>query len=519
MFQSFGITDDKAKTHQTLMQVNKNWKNIAQFIEFTDTPSTEQELVKLHLKNVIAYLEKQPLDNYNAKQKLNRIQNISILRNYVIAGEFPKNNKTTYRTPIFIDDSNVHCAVGYLLKESGLGKVAKEIASNQLLAYLPEIEHPKLPIWQKTSGLSMFELALIQPTYGPPIPVCAEESPVSWREVTKNTTISKLFQNENIIYGLATIDELGLQQEVLIFDANTNEWNPIGNQITGDILNITFCNKTIYISTLLPNEENPHQLLKLQDRKWEKVAHFNGNIVGLQTFQNKLYVHGNFSSVNDEVKSNFVVIDNDIVSPFSAIGATTTTFDHMKASETALFMTSNGGIYRYKNDSIKYLTTIQYYSYINNINLDANADTLYVSSLSIQGYNSYYDHLEHPTYMNNMLYGQDYPYSSVYFTKSQKVNGNMLVAGDFKTSTLIPLVNDERHLVKCPEEQCAHWYGGGLLYQFENMHYPIIDEGIILDFVQLNDRLYVLKNDGSVSFASINGIERDIIELRERAGL
>ena len=95
----------------------------------------------------------------------------------------------------------------------------------------------------------------------------------------------------------------------------------------------------------------------------------------------------------------------------------------------------------------------------------------------------------------------------------------MLISGDFKTSTLIPQVNDERHLVQCPDEQCAHWYGEGLLYAYKNMHYPILSEGIVLDFVQLKDDLYVLQNDGSMVFANINTIEKEITKLRERGGM
>lgn len=520
-FQFFGASQLKTKTHDILMQVNKNWEGIAKFITHTYTPQSEQELVQLHLMNVVSYLEEQPLAHLSKTQQQNRHYNIATLKEYCLAGEYPINILTDYRTPIFIDDKQVHCAVGYLLQVNGLESVAQTIAQHQLLAYLGDIESPQLAAWQKTCGLSMFELALIQPTYGPPIPVCAAPSPIEWQTVTQNSNITQLVSsaNDSTIYGISQMDELGLQYEIMSYTPHSKQWTSLGEAITGQILELIFLNDQPYISALLPDAKYPHQLLKLKENKWQKVAHFNGNISDMEVFQNNLYVNGNFTTVNDSISASFVVITPKTIHPFAAVGLKNTPFEHIKASQTALFLTSGSGIYKFKNDTLNYISYIKYYQYFTNLSMDAEADTLLVASLNIPGYNKYHDMQERTSSINNMLYGQDYPYSSMNFTKSKMINGHMVISGDFRASTLIPQINDERHLMQCPEKESAHWFGEGIIYQYNNMFYPILKDGIVLDFIQLQDQIYILKKDGSFAYTTIATIEKEIIEVRKRGNL
>jgi hypothetical protein len=518
-FQSVGASDLKSETHSLLMNVNKNWADMQNEIEFTFTPSSEQELIQLHLLNVVSYLERQPVTNISKKQQENRLLNIDVLSNYCAAGSFPINNITSFRTPLFIDSHNVYCAVGYLLKEDGLGNVAQEIAEKQLLSCLEAIEHPQLVTWQKGCGLSLFELALIQPTYQR-IPVCAAPSPIQWKTLkTEDSKITQLFEskNDNFIYCISELDEMGLKHGIKYYSSKTGLWTGVGSELKGQIIGLTFCGKQIYISVLLPAEDYPHQLLRLNGNEWEKIAHFNGGINSMQALQNKLYVTGGFKNVNDSIAANFVVIDGHSIERFNPVGLRNISFDHMKSSETALFLTSNGGVYKFKNDSISYLTSIKHYQYISTITLDAIADTLFLTSIQLGGYNKYFDNREQSFYFNAMMYPQDNLNRAIQFTKSKKVNGKMMIAGDFKSSTLIPRSNDERHLVTCEASLSGHWTGEGLLYQYGKRYYPILKEGIVVDFVGLNDRIYVLKKDGSVSYANLNIIEEKIVELKKRA--
>ncbi len=514
---TIGASELNKETYKRLMNVNKNWVGLENEIEHTFTPFSEQELVQLHLLNVISYLEKQSLTKFSKFQKKNRLLNIEILRNYSQVGEFPINSLTTFRTPIFIDSRNTHCAVGFLLKENGLGNVAQEIAENQLLFYLNDIQCAQLTVWQESCGLTLFELALIQPTYGPPTPVCGSPSPTQWNKVpTENARIKQLFEgdNDNFIYGISELNELGLNHEIKKYSSSSKSWTSIGFSIPGQILDLVFSNNQTFISVLLPNEKYPHQILKLNGQKWDKVAHFNGSIQSIQSFENKLYVLGNFNKVNDSISSNIVVIAGKSILPFNPKGLNSRSFDHIKSSKTALFLLNNGWIYQFKNDSIIYLNYIQYYNYFTGLSLDAVEDTLYVSSIGIAGYNKYFDKVEQTFHMNNEIRGQDYPYHSINFTKSRMINGNMIIAGDFKTSTLIPQINDNRVLVHCEDSLSSHWYGEGLIFHQDETFYPILNEGIVIDFVQLNDEIYILKSDGEISYATLGLLNYDPIGIR-----
>lgn len=518
VFQLIGFSNPVTETHARLLNVNKHWEHHSGYIQYTDRPQNEQELVQLHLMNVVAYLEQQPITNPDHQQQKKRRSNISILKKYTKAGVFPSNSVSSKRVPVFIDEFNVHCAVGYLLQANGFGGVAKEIAASQLLAYVEEIKHPELAAWQKNSGLTLFELALIQPTYGPPIPVCGAQSPVKWQAVPSNGKVKQLFEspdNEKL-YGISQVDELGLLHEVVAFSPDTQKWSRVGTQIRGEVLNLAIYNKRIYLSVFRPDAYNPHQLVVLNGDDWKKVAHFNGNLKGMEVFQNKLYIIGNFSLVNDSIKTNFLVVEADKLLPFRAVGFINSSFDCLKPSKTALFLTSRGTIYKYNNDSINHVNGIQYHQYLRSYTLTAVQDTLIVSSPNYPGHTYFFNKQIESNYIQSNLYGQNIPYHSVRFSKSEYINGHMVVAGDFRVSTLIPQINDERHLVDCPEPQSSHWYGEGLLYQYDGMHYPILNKGNVRDFAFLSQRLYILKANGTIQFAEINAIHDKIATLRKR---
>lgn len=69
------------------------------------------------------------------------------------------------RIPVFIDEHNTHCAVGYLLMETGFDHVAHRIAAKNNYAWVKEIDDPALPVWQQFSGFTLEELKLIQGAY------------------------------------------------------------------------------------------------------------------------------------------------------------------------------------------------------------------------------------------------------------------------------------------------------------------------------------------------------------------
>lgn len=152
-----------------LAEVNKEWLKLPDVDPALKTtvarPLTEQELIRQHLQQVEKLLRSRSTTHLSPAQKANREKHLNTLHQYWQAGRFPKNTFHKERRPYFIDIFNTYCAVGYLMQQSGADAMARDINRNQNFSYLRDIRHPGLGEWVKASGLSLDELALIQPSY------------------------------------------------------------------------------------------------------------------------------------------------------------------------------------------------------------------------------------------------------------------------------------------------------------------------------------------------------------------
>ncbi len=124
----------------------------------------------------LAYVEQKLRDttpaNLSQAQSQARAKNLDKLHDYWTAGRFPNNDDhADPRRPTFIDNQGAICAVGYLIEQDLGPEAVARIAANEKYDYIAQIDDPALQTWQKTTGLTMRELAMIQPTYGhrPPI--------------------------------------------------------------------------------------------------------------------------------------------------------------------------------------------------------------------------------------------------------------------------------------------------------------------------------------------------------------
>jgi hypothetical protein len=136
-----------------------------------DSRYGETTRVRMHLEAVAQRLAEADASSLTAALQRARSQNIERLRAYARAGQFPRKPASVpWRTPNFVDDRGVVCAVGYLLEQDCGYAVVIEVARAHQLDYLPYIDSPVLTEWRETSGLSLLELAMIQPSYGDPPP-------------------------------------------------------------------------------------------------------------------------------------------------------------------------------------------------------------------------------------------------------------------------------------------------------------------------------------------------------------
>lgn len=86
---------------------------------------------------------------------------------YIAKGTTPMNLHVPWRTPVFIDDRGTICAVGYLIERTAGRALAQKIAKEHRYNVLEDIAAtmPEVAAWVESSGLSLEELASIQPGY------------------------------------------------------------------------------------------------------------------------------------------------------------------------------------------------------------------------------------------------------------------------------------------------------------------------------------------------------------------
>ncbi len=161
--------------YEQLASVNEQWKNQMDVDpSLKSSPAkqlTEQQLVQFHLQQTESMLRKRDISPLSPALKKQRQSNLNTLHTYWTNGVFPVNDQHQNRQPYFIDKFNTYCAVGYLMKMNGADNMARQIQNKQNFSYLFDISHPQLMDWVSKSGLTLDELALIQPGYGGEMPV------------------------------------------------------------------------------------------------------------------------------------------------------------------------------------------------------------------------------------------------------------------------------------------------------------------------------------------------------------
>jgi len=126
----------------------------------------ETARIRAHLETVLHRLTQADVSSLTPALRDARARNIERLREYARDGLFPsKPASIPGRVPNFVDDSGVVCAVGCLLEQDRGPAAVTQVATEHQFDYVPYIDTPVLAEWQQTSGLSVTELAMIQPTY------------------------------------------------------------------------------------------------------------------------------------------------------------------------------------------------------------------------------------------------------------------------------------------------------------------------------------------------------------------
>lgn len=153
--------------YDQLCAFNFNWKNHAAEAPAGEARvfTSDKEYIQAHLSSVLTILRANPGNDLTKEQFRSRMHLIGLLDGYRQVGNFPMNYYRNERIPVFIDEHNTHCAVGYLMQQTGHEAMARRIAAADNYVWVKDIKDAEVPAWQEASGFSMDELKLIQGAY------------------------------------------------------------------------------------------------------------------------------------------------------------------------------------------------------------------------------------------------------------------------------------------------------------------------------------------------------------------
>ena len=128
----------------------------------------ERLRLRTHLRYVERRLRKKDVSHRSPEGRAARENTLDRLRDYWQRGVFPRNTERPGRTPVFIDDRGTLCAAGYLLAKAR-GRAAAEAVdrAHHLDSIFEMTDSDVLTDWLAASGLTLREVAMIQPMYGP----------------------------------------------------------------------------------------------------------------------------------------------------------------------------------------------------------------------------------------------------------------------------------------------------------------------------------------------------------------
>lgn len=147
------------------------------------TASAGETQVTVHLDTTLARLQAASVDHLSPDARARRASLLEALESYTSAGQFPLNTDDRDgrapptpveggmawepgRTPVFVDATGSHCAVGYLLAVDGRDDLVRDIVDTRVTGYVSELVSPALEQWATHNGFTLEELGQIQPSYG-----------------------------------------------------------------------------------------------------------------------------------------------------------------------------------------------------------------------------------------------------------------------------------------------------------------------------------------------------------------
>ncbi len=136
----------------------------------------ERERVQAHFAWVVEVLRVQRTGHLSTEALAARERALATLEAYARRGIFPRNPLGDRMVPTFVDAGGRECAVAHLMLATGDDELVESMRRSKNLEHVAAMVGPALGTWSEAAGLSLEEVAFIQPDYCP-----GQDTPCSYQ--------------------------------------------------------------------------------------------------------------------------------------------------------------------------------------------------------------------------------------------------------------------------------------------------------------------------------------------------
>ena len=250
-----------------LCNINKQWLTHQQespneLIHF----ETDEDAIQAHLLLVCNSLSQHTPTGLGKKELTSRLHLIQVLREYALKKVFPTNLHHSIRTPYFVDDFDVHCAVGYLMSQSGNKNLVAEIRANENYSYIADIKTLGVAEWASEHGFTVDELKWIQPAYSPSNNIHPIDNGTNG---SVKKILASTLNSRTIIAGV--FDSLDLSPCLNIGQYLDNQLSCLGNGLSGIINDISENQMGVIAYGQFEKEGNTYTMAIFSQGTWQYI--------------------------------------------------------------------------------------------------------------------------------------------------------------------------------------------------------------------------------------------------------
>jgi len=314
----YGLNPNECQTAKShLIEINPEWKihlaNYTQDLHYPINFQSDNDRIQFHLQNVVAFLSQAERTPHSEDAKIQRKVLLTELLKYASENRFPRNKYHQNRQPYFVDEDNRDCAVAHLLRFDKELNLIAEIESEKNNHYIKEMKIKALLDWAGKVGFTEDELALIQPSYPSSSLVWTTWGNGSGIDGRVNVMKSILSDQLLVLGGdFSSIDGVAANNFI---GWNGDDWVQFGegSDIVGTINDIASLEDgSLFIGgsfELNGVRSNIAQWDSNLERWTSMVQEMNGEIHCLEIFNDRLYIGGSFTELNDLELSNLAHYD------------------------------------------------------------------------------------------------------------------------------------------------------------------------------------------------------------------